>query len=138
MPRFRLSSNNKGFTLIELMIAIAIIAILVAILVPNFVRARSRSNLSVCISNLKNIASGVEMYSTDNGGRFPTSLTQVRPNYIKIVPICPVAGSDTYSSSYSSSVSPDNYQLYCDGSYHLGFAPAEYPQYDPSRGLVER
>ena len=127
-----------GFTLIELMIVIAIIAILAAILVPNFLRARARSELTVCTSNLKNIASGIEMYSTDNSGRYPSSLSLVAPRYIKKIPFCPVAGSDSYSTSFTSSTAPDTYEIYCDGTFHLGFAPADYPRYDPTRGLVDR
>ena len=65
--------SRKGFTLIELMIVIAIIAILAAILVPNFIRARAQGQLTACKSNLKNIGTALEMYSTDNGGRFPTT-----------------------------------------------------------------
>lgn len=138
MPTRRLRTHNRGFTLVELMIVITIIVILVSILIPNFIRARSRSQLSVCTSNLKNIASGVEMYSTDHEGRYPAQLDKLTPNYLKAIPTCPVAGSDSYSSSFSSSTAPDTYEIYCEGNFHLGFAPADYPRYDPTRGLVER
>jgi prepilin-type N-terminal cleavage/methylation domain-containing protein len=48
--------RKKGFTLIELMIVIAIIAILAAVLVPNFMRAREASRLTACKSNLKSLS----------------------------------------------------------------------------------
>ena len=64
---------RKGFTLIELMIVIAIIAILAAILVPNFIRARAQSQLTSCKSNLKNIGTALEMYFTDHNGQYPHS-----------------------------------------------------------------
>ena len=61
--------RRGGFTLIELMIVIAIIAILAAILVPNFIRARAQGQLTACKSNLKNIGTAMEMYSTDWSGK---------------------------------------------------------------------
>ncbi len=63
--------RKKGFTLIELMIVIAIIAILAAVLVPNFMRAREASRLTACKSNLKNISTSVETYSNDHDGLYP-------------------------------------------------------------------
>ena len=59
-------SSRKGFTLIELMIVIAIIAILAAILVPNFIRARAQGQVTSCKSNLKNIGTACEMYATES------------------------------------------------------------------------
>ena len=66
--------RRGGFTLIELMIVIAIIAILAAILVPNFIRARAQGQLTACKSNLKNIGTAMEKYSTDWGGKYPTAI----------------------------------------------------------------
>ena len=65
--------KKAGFTLIELMIVIAIIAILAAILVPNFLKARAQGQLTACKSNCKNLATALEMYASDNGGRYPTN-----------------------------------------------------------------
>jgi prepilin-type N-terminal cleavage/methylation domain-containing protein len=74
-----MKKRKKGFTLIELMIVIAIIAILAAVLVPNFMRAREASRLTACKSNLKNISTAVETYSNDNDGVYPgdTSITDI-------------------------------------------------------------
>lgn len=55
------------FTLIELLVVIAIIAILAAILLPSLQRARSNSKRSACVSNLKQIAIGGQMYGNDHG-----------------------------------------------------------------------
>ena len=64
---------QKGFTLIELMIVIAIIAILAAILIPNFLHARAESQTSACEGNLKQIATALEEYAVDNSGNYPAT-----------------------------------------------------------------
>lgn len=57
--------RNKGFTLIELLVVIAIIAILAAILFPVFAQAREKARSTACLSNQKNIATGIILYSQD-------------------------------------------------------------------------
>ena len=54
--------KRKGFTLIELLVVIAIIAILAAILFPVFSRAREQARKAACLSNLKQIGTGLMMY----------------------------------------------------------------------------
>ncbi|GIV04522.1 MAG: hypothetical protein KatS3mg016_0097 [Fimbriimonadales bacterium] len=57
--------RRSGFTLIELLVVIAIIAILAAILFPVFARAREKARQTQCVSNAKQIATGVYMYTQD-------------------------------------------------------------------------
>lgn len=57
--------HKRGFTLIELLVVIAIIAILAAILFPVFAQAREKARTSSCQSNLKQIATGLSMYTQD-------------------------------------------------------------------------
>lgn len=57
----------SAFTLIELLIVVAIIGILAAIAVPNFLNAQTRAKLSRVQADMKNISTAIEMYSTDNG-----------------------------------------------------------------------
>ena len=142
------SRKRSGFTLIELMIVIAIIAILAAILVPNFVRARAQGHLTACKSNLKNIGTALEMYSTDHAGRYPvgdgamtgtagsTLTTGNNGGYLKTIPTCPAAGSNTYQ--YDSTSNPDIFTIYCAGSQHtvLDVSP-NYPQFNSLQGLIE-
>jgi prepilin-type N-terminal cleavage/methylation domain-containing protein/prepilin-type processing-associated H-X9-DG protein len=63
--------NRKGFTLIELLVVIAIIAILAAILMPVFARAREKARQTSCLSNMKQIALGVMMYTQDYDENYP-------------------------------------------------------------------
>jgi prepilin-type N-terminal cleavage/methylation domain-containing protein len=130
-----INMRRKGFTLIELMIVIAIIAILAAILVPNFIRARAQGMLTACRSNLKNIGTALEMYSTDNAGRYPSAKANLTPDYLKTIPTCPSVGNDSYA--YTSATSPDAYTVYCSGTNHSGASiAANFPQYNSAQGMV--
>ena len=60
------SKNNSNFTLIELLVVIAIMGILVSLLLPSLSKAREKSRLSVCTSNLKQINLAINMYAEDN------------------------------------------------------------------------
>jgi prepilin-type N-terminal cleavage/methylation domain-containing protein/prepilin-type processing-associated H-X9-DG protein len=64
-------SKSRGFTLIELLVVIAIIAILAAILFPVFARAREAARASSCVSNLKQIGTGILMYTQDYDETYP-------------------------------------------------------------------
>jgi prepilin-type N-terminal cleavage/methylation domain-containing protein/prepilin-type processing-associated H-X9-DG protein len=63
--------KRRGFTLIELLVVIAIIAILAAILFPVFARAREKARQSSCLSNVKQISTGILMYVQDYDEKFP-------------------------------------------------------------------
>ena len=65
--------------------------LLAAVLVPNFIRPRSRGILTACKSNLKNLGTALELYSSDWSGRYPHDIHLVTPNYLKTVPTCPAS-----------------------------------------------
>jgi len=89
--------KNKGFTLLELMVVIAIISILAVAMIPNFVNARNAAKLTSCKTILRNISTVVEMYSQDNEGKYPASDFVITltgnplSGYIDKAYICPVA-----------------------------------------------
>lgn len=147
--------GRKGFTLIELMIVIAIIAILAAILVPNFVKARAQGQLTSCKSNLKNIGTACEMFAADNNGRYPgaaqggnatNDLTQPPQGgspYLKQLPQCPLnAGDPQGNYSYGAVMNPDYYLIVCTNGNHEqagvmnGQGQNNYPQFDSQIGLM--
>lgn len=66
-----MSRSRRGFTLIELLVVIAIIAILAAILFPVFARAREKARQTSCLSNIRQLATGLHAYAADHDTRMP-------------------------------------------------------------------
>lgn len=64
-------TSISGFTLLELVSVIAVVAVLVAMLIPFAGRMRSKADQSACSSNLRHIAAGFQLYAQDHGGQFP-------------------------------------------------------------------
>ena len=95
----RTGSSMTGFTLVEIMIVVAIIGLLVALAIPNFTKSRTRAQAQICMENLSKIEAakqvwGVEKNKTD--GAVPTTVDLVGPLlYLKQMPVC--AGGGTYT-----------------------------------------
>ncbi len=86
--------RKRGFTLIEIMIVVLIIAVLLAIALPNFMHARDISRQKACIKNLDNILGGKEQYVMEHnkGAGDCVTFAHIVPDYIKTMPECPSGG----------------------------------------------
>ena len=82
--------KKKGFTLVEIMIVVAIIAIIMSIAIPNFMRSRKKSQMNCCIANLKQIDSAKMQASFYNTDFSDFNLLFGTSAYIKVTPLCPL------------------------------------------------
>jgi len=87
--------GEKGFTLIEIMIIVAILGLLMVIAVPNYLGSRDRAQQNVCISNLKRISDVKSVWAVlDNMGESDVpDWSDLVTAYLKSIPTCPAGGT---------------------------------------------
>jgi prepilin-type N-terminal cleavage/methylation domain-containing protein len=91
--------GKKGFTLVEIMIVVAIIGLLAAIAIPSFIKARESSQTNACINNLRQIDAAKEQWALANKKVTGDAVIDADVNaYIKgaATPVCPADGTYTY------------------------------------------
>jgi prepilin-type N-terminal cleavage/methylation domain-containing protein len=99
----RFSHGRRGFTLVEIMIVVAIIALLASIAVPGFLRARKRSQASRIINDLRLIDGALDMYAIENNKSTGNSvLVSDWTKYLKANTNLSITGKDILGASYGN------------------------------------
>src|ERR1700755_3253093 len=99
----KINKRRGGFTLVEIMIVVAIIALLAAIAVPGFLRARKRSQASRILNDLRLIDSAVDQYAIEtNKASGATVAITDWTNYLKKGSVLYNTGADLFSVSYGN------------------------------------
>lgn len=132
---------SAGYTLIELVVVVAIIMILAAILLPVFERATKSAESISCLMNLRNIGWAAQIYAGDYDGYFPPALIDTENQSVQNcwdillqpylgssgVYICPADENPTPGPSYTNSL-PHSYGVNLDVTMVGGYAGASYKQ----------
>ena len=101
----KLNNRRGGFTLVEIMIVVAIIALLAAIAVPGFLRARKRSQASRIINDLRLIDSAVDQYAIETNKSTGSAVAVSDwTNYLKKGTNLYTTGADIFGNSYGAQV----------------------------------
>ena len=114
-------------------------------------RGGEQSRLCACKSNLKNIATAIEMYGTDFEDSLPPKMESLTPNYLRTIPQCPAYGDDTSvpmwfisppgNRDYVYQLKGDEFEVYCTGEKHRAAKvfSKDFPRlYSDSRGITEK
>ena len=123
---------KKGFTLVEIMIVVAIIGLLAAIAIPSFMRARLTSQQNACINNMRQIEAGKDQYALEKGLTNNASIdadnaiamsnlvsgTGAAGGYIKAYPNCP-GSTNLGTQTKTAAISAQDYTVNVIGSNAL-------------------
>jgi type II secretion system protein G len=108
--------KEKGFTLVELMIVIIILAILTGIAIPSYMALRNRARVAAAQSEMKNIATAIEMYNADTDAYPPTTYAAMSAALVAGDYMNPVPATDPWDIAYTYVLAAGTYTLTCTGA----------------------
>lgn len=127
--------RQDGLTLLELLIVIAILGVLAAILIPNFLRSRASALLATCQLDLRNIAAALDLYYNENQN-YPAAsgwqATLESGGYIRAVPVSPI---DKAPYGYQTDANRWNYVLSDGPNKYFQAGVTGYVVYTPTGGI---
>ncbi len=133
----------KRWYLLSLLAVLSLVAVLAR--QNDQPKPEERSPARACQENLKKLATAMEMFATDNSGRYPSSLSDLGAARLENIPICPAAGKDTYSEGLALGPdAPTNdkgwrdfYYIACHGNHHAREGLSDnLPAMSASAGLL--
>ncbi len=156
--------EHRRELLIMGMVSVVVIMVFLIFAVPNILRDRPTYEYTKCQSNMKNIGTALELYASDNEGKYPPALQNLIPGYLESIPRCGGAVEELkgnlfgyiyvfvmgrrrieekygfdYGETYKTSDDHKAYSFYCKGRNHsrLGVG-GNFPQYNSTNGLIAK
>jgi prepilin-type N-terminal cleavage/methylation domain-containing protein len=101
-----IKNGRQGFTLVEIMIVVAIIGLLAALCIPNLLNSRTRAQTNACIDNLRMIDGAQQQWALENGktGTSVPQATDLQPYLGRgtgQLPVCPADSNMSFATSYT-------------------------------------
>lgn len=144
------SAESRGFTLVEMLVVVGVIAILAGLLMPSLSRAKQKASRIKCLSDIRQLSLSATLYATDHDGQFPprrrapnTWVTTLKPYYVDVkilkCPNDPFKSDRSYiingwNDYFQAHLAPEEYKRYTNWSWPAGMRENAVPE--PSQTII--